>query len=228
MPNTFKIKEMPDLERPTEKLLLYGASSLSNNELLAVLLRSGTKGQNVLFLSAQILMQSGGLDKLLNSNQNDLISIKGIGRVKAAQMLALGEVCRRYMGYKTTKALKVTSPTNVVDIFMEEMRVLNKEYLKVIVLDTKKNIITIKDISIGSLNSSIVHPREVFIEAIKAGGDSIVICHNHPSGDPTPSKNDIQITRRLHECGKLMGIELVDHIIIGDRKYESLKERGLI
>ena len=228
MPNTFKIKEMPDLERPTEKLFLYGASSLSNNELLAVLLRSGTKGQNVLFLSAQILMQTGGLDKLLNSNQNDLISIKGIGKVKAAQMLALGEVCRRYMGYKTIKNLKVTSPTNVVDILMEEMRVLNKEYLKVIVLDTKKNIITIKDISIGSLNSSIVHPREVFIEAIKAGGDSIVICHNHPSGDPTPSKNDIQITKRLHECGKLMGIELVDHIIIGDRKYESLKEIGLI
>lgn len=228
MPNTFKIKEMPDLERPTEKLFLYGASSLSTNELLAVLLRSGTKGQNVLFLSAQILMQTGGLDKLLNSNQNDLIGIKGIGRVKAAQILALGEVCRRYMGYKSIKTLKVTSPINVVDIFMEEMRVLNKEYLKVIVLDTKKNIITIKDISIGSLNSSIVHPREVFIEAIKSGGDSIIICHNHPSGDPTPSKNDIQVTKRLCECGKLMGIDLVDHIIIGDRKYESLKEKGLI
>lgn len=228
MSDNFKIKDIPMNERPTERLLRYGSESLANNELLAIILRSGSKNENILQICSRILSKNGGIDGLFSCGYKELVSIKGIGDVKAAQLIAVSELCRRHRSFRSGMVRKITSPNDAADYVMEEMREFKKEYLKIILLNTKKTVITVKDISIGSLNSSIVHPREVFVEAIKQGAESIIVCHNHPSGDPTPSKNDINVTFRLKECGKLLGIDIIDHLIIGDRRYVSLKERGII
>ncbi len=203
-----KIKDLPKNERPREKMLRYGAEYLSNSELLALILRTGTKEDSVLNLC----------DRLL----------KGIGEVKATQVLALAELATRFNSFKSGEEHIVSSPKDVSNYMMRQMKGLKKEYFKLIMLNTKNIIISVKDISIGNLNSSIVHPREVFIEAIKLSSASVILCHNHPSGDPTPSKEDILITKRLKECGTLLGIEVLDHIIIGNEAYISLKEKGII
>ncbi len=165
---------------------------------------------------------------MLSSNIQDLQDLKGIGEAKATQLIALSELSRRFKSFKSGEDIKIKQPKDIVDYVMEDMRYLKKEYLKLIMLNTKNVIIKSVDISVGSLNSSIVHPREVFIEAIKCSSASIIVCHNHPSGDPTPSKEDIGITSRLKECGKLIGIEVLDHIIIGNGIYVSLKEKGVL
>ncbi len=226
--DSIKIKDLPQNERPTERLLRYGAENLSNSELLAVILRTGTAKENVLNLCSKILSEKGSLNALLNSGLNDFVSIKGIGKVKASQLLALAEISKRFKGYRAGEDYKITRPKDGADYVMESMRHLKQEILKVIMLNTKNVVIHIMDVSKGSLNSSIVHPREVFSEAVKYSSASIILCHNHPSGDPTPSSEDISITQRIKECGKLMGIELLDHIIIGNGKYISLKEKGIL
>lgn len=228
MEENFKLTDLPKNERPREKLLRYGAETLSNGELLAIILRTGSKSENILSLCNRILCQCGGINGLLNSEFEGLQSLKGIGEAKATQLIALSELSKRFKTFKSGSDVKITQPQNAADYVMEDMRYLKKEYLKLIMLNTKNIVISIKDISVGSLNSSIVHPREVFIEAIKNSSASIIICHNHPSGDPTPSNEDINITSRLKECGKLLGIEVLDHIIIGDGTYISLKEKGVL
>jgi DNA repair protein RadC len=229
MENSLKIKDIPLNERPKEKLLTCGAESLSNSELLAVILRTGTKGENVLQLSGKLLSELDGLDGILSASFNDIISIKGIKEGKASQILAMAELFKRFKTLKSIRTdVKITSPKDLADLLMGEMNGLNQEILKVILLSTKNTIIGIKDIFKGSLNTSIVHPREIYKEAINKNSASIIICHNHPSGDPTPSKEDINITLRVKECGNIIGIQLIDHIIIGNNKFVSLKERGLI
>ncbi|MBU3189767.1 DNA repair protein RadC [Clostridium bowmanii] len=225
---TYKIMDLPQNERPREKLLRYGAETLSNNELLAIILRIGSKNENIISLCGRIISECGGLNGLLNSSAEEFMNLKGIGNAKATQLLALTEISKRFRSFKSGEEYKITSPKDVAEYLMEEMRYLKKEYLKLVMLNTKNVIISIKDISIGNLNTSIVHPREVFYEAIKKCSASVVICHNHPSGDPTPSKEDISITIRLKECGKLLGIEVLDHIIIGNGTYTSLKEKGML
>ena len=228
MEENFKLTDLPKNERPREKLLRYGAETLSNGELLALILRTGSKSENILSLCNRLLCQCGGINGLLNSEFESLQSLKGIGEAKATQLIALSELSKRFKTFKSGSEIKITQPQSAADYVMEEMRYLKKEYLKLIMLNTKNVVVSIKDISIGSLNSSIVHPREVFIEAIKNSSASIIICHNHPSGDPTPSNEDINITNRLKECGKLLGIEVLDHIIIGNGTYISLKEKGVL
>jgi len=228
MEKTFKIIDLPENERPRERLFRYGVGALSNSELLAIILRSGSKKENILNLSSRIIKKNGGLNGLLNSGLDDFMSLHGIGKAKAAQLAALIELSKRFKSYKDGDEYKISSPKDAVELVMEEMRSLKQEYLKVIMLNTKNVVIFIRDVSIGSLNSSIVHPREVFCDAIKKSSASIVICHNHPSGDPTPSNEDINITYRLKECGKLLGIDLLDHLIIGNGKYISLKEKGIL
>jgi DNA repair protein RadC len=213
---SIKIKDLPQNERPTERLLRYGAENLSNSELLAVILRTGTAKENVLNLCSKILSEKGSLNALLNSGLNEFVSINGIGKVKASQLLALAEISKRFKGYRDGEDFKITRPKDGADCVMESMRHLKQEILKVIMLNTKNVVIHIMDVSKGSLNSSIVHPREVFSGAVKYSSASIILCHNHPSGDPTPSSEDISITHRIKECGKIMGIELLDHIIIGN------------
>lgn len=228
MENSLKVMDLPENERPREKLLRYGAESLSNGELLAIILRSGTSKENIINLSNRIIKDSGGLNGLLSSSAEDFMSLNGIGEAKATQLLALGEISKRFKSFRSGDEYRISKPKDAAELIMESMRYLKREHLKVIMLNTKNVVISIIDVSIGSLNSSIVHPREVFCEAIKKSSASIIICHNHPSGDATPSSEDINVTNRIKESGKLLGIELLDHIIIGDGTYISLKEKGIL
>lgn len=228
MDENLKIMDLPQCERPRERLFKYGVECLSNAELLSIILRSGSKNENVLNLSSKIIKTFGGLNGLMNCSKEELILLKGIGETKASQLIAVGEISKRFKSYKSGDSYKISTPKDAADIVMESMRFLKQEVLKVIMLNVKNTVIKIRDVSMGSINSSIVHPREVFSEAIKISSASIIICHNHPSGDPSPSSEDINITHRLKECGKILGIELVDHLIIGDGVYVSLKEKGIL
>lgn len=229
MAENIRVNDIPLNERPIEKLLQFGVESLSNEELLAILLRTGTKGENVIALSRRLLIELDGLDGLLNVSFEKASKIKGIKKVKACQIISMMELCNRIRTLKSKKEnLKICSPKDVSSLLINEMSNLKQEVFKLILLNTKNVVIGTKDVFKGTLNSSIVHPREVFKEAIQRGSANIIVCHNHPSGDPSPSKEDIDITLRLKECGKIMGIELLDHIIIGNNKYISLKEKGII
>ncbi|EES51053.1 UNVERIFIED_ORG: hypothetical protein B2H98_13830 [Clostridium botulinum] len=229
MENSLKIKDIPKNERPKEKLLSYGADTLNNSELLAIILRTGTKGENVLQLSNRLLSEFQGLDGILEASLDDITSIKGIKEGKASQILALAELFKRFRTFKSAdRDIKIMSPNDIAMLINGEMSLLKQEILKVIFLNTKNIVIGTKDVFKGSLNTSIVHPREIFKEAVNKSSAKIIICHNHPSGDPTPSKEDINITLRIKECGEIMGIQLLDHIIIGKNGFISLKEKGFI
>lgn len=228
MERTLRIMDLPENERPREKLLKYGAETLSNGELIAIILRTGSSSEDILNLSNRVLKETGGLNGLLASDAHEFLSLKGIGAAKAAQLMALAEISKRFRTFRSGEEYKITQPKDAAELLMEDMRYLKQEHLKVIMLNTKNTVITIKSVSVGSLNSSIVHPREVFCEAIKKSSASIIISHNHPSGDPSPSSEDISLTQRIKESGKLLGIELLDHIIIGNGNYVSLKEKGII
>ncbi|AWI06683.1 RadC family protein [Clostridium drakei] len=228
MEQTLKIMDLPENERPRERLLRYGTQSLSNAELLAIILGSGTKRENVLSLSNRIIKETGGLNGLLKSTVEDFMSLSGIGEAKAAQLMALLELSKRFKSYRDGNDYKISKPKDAALLIMNEMKNFKQEHLKVIMLNTKNVVMFIKDVSVGSLNSSIVHPREVFCDAIRKNSAFIIVCHNHPSGDPQPSNEDINVTNRLKECGKLLGIELLDHLIIGNGRYISLKEKGIL
>ncbi|MBY6836654.1 JAB domain-containing protein [Clostridium botulinum] len=229
MENSLKIKDIPKNERPKEKLLSYGADTLNNSELLAIILKTGTKGENVLQLSNRLLSEFQGLDGILEASLDDITSIKGIKEGKASQILALAELFKRFRTFKSAdRDIKIMSPNDIAMLINGEMSLLKQEILKVIFLNTKNIVIGTKDVFKGSLNTSIVHPREIFKEAVNKSSAKIIICHNHPSGDPTPSKEDINITLRIKECGEIMGIQLLDHIIIGKNGFISLKEKGFI
>lgn len=227
--NSYTIKDMPLSERPREKLYKYGVNSLSNAELIAVIIRTGNREDTAIDLANRLLsMDSSGLKFLSDASFEELTSVKGIGTCKASQILAAVELGKRISAQFGQEKAKITSPSDIVNILMEEMRCLKKEHFKIAILDTKNQIITIESISVGNLNSSIVHPREVFNAAIRRSGNSIILIHNHPSGDPMPSQEDINITNRIVEAGSIIGIKVLDHIIIGDNKYISFKERGLL
>lgn len=219
------IKELPEEERPRERLVRYGPSALSNAELLAILLRVGTRNESALSLAYKILKQQEGLRFLTNCTVQELGSINGIGQAKAAQLKAALELGKRVSAFEKESDKYIKCPQDVASLLMEEMRYLKKEYMKLILLNVKCSVIAVEDISIGNLSTSIVHPREVYIPAIKKSSASIIMVHNHPSGDPTPSSEDVSITKRVAEAGKIIGIELVDHIIIGDGRYVSLREK---
>ncbi|CDQ39433.1 MULTISPECIES: RadC family protein [Virgibacillus] len=222
------IKDVPKDDRPRERLLRLGANHISNAELLSIVLGSGTKKESVITLSSRVLMHFEGLKLLSDATIEELIAIKGIGTAKGVLILAAIEIGKRMHDYKPDERYVVRSPQDGADYIMEEMRGLKQEHFIALFLNTKNQIIHRQTIFIGSLNASIVHPREVFREAIKRSAASIIVAHNHPSGDPTPSQEDIHVTRRLAESGKMIGIELIDHIIIGDRKFISLKEKGYL
>jgi DNA repair protein RadC len=229
MDNTnYTIKSLPADDRPQEKLLKYGAGALSNSELIAVILRTGTREENVVMLSQRILKEGGkGLRNIAEGSLEKFKSYKGISDAKAAKLMALAEISKRMSTLKIEK-LKISSPDDAAVMMMEEMRYYQKEYFKIMLLDTKNNVKKVSEISVGSLNSSIVHPREVFYEAVVNLASSIILVHNHPSGDCEPSHEDIVLTNRLDESGKILGIRVLDHIIIGDGVYFSFKEEGLI
>lgn len=223
----FTVKDIPQNERPREKLYKYGAEVLTDEELLALILRCGTSKENILFLSKRIISYFGTLENLLNASQKELMEISGIKEAKAAQILAICELFKR-VSLNNKEVIKISSPSDAASLVMNKMLHLKQEILKVLLLNKKNIIIGERDVFKGSLDSSIVHPREIFNVAIRNSAASIIICHNHPSGDSTPSKEDVNITLRIKECGKIIGIELLDHIIVGNNNYVSLKEKGII
>ena len=223
-----RIMDMPQNERPQERLLRYGADNLSNSELLAVILRTGTRNENVINLSQRIITAFNGINGLLEASQEDLMKISGIKEAKASQILSMAEMAKRFQTYRSGDSYKINSPADAADLIMVELREFKQEILKVLLLNTKNVVIDIHNASMGSLNSSIVHPREIYKEAIRKSAASIIMVHNHPSGDPSPSSEDIAATTRIKEVGKIVGIELLDHVIVGDGKYISLREKNLL
>lgn len=220
------IKEMPEDLRPRERLQKMGAQSLSDAELLAIILGSGSQAESALDLASRILLAGEGLAFLANATMEELLMLKGVGVAKAAQIKAAVELGKRLATHRLEGKVSVSSPQNAALILMEEMRFLDREHFKVMLLNTKNHCISIETISIGTLNASLVHPREVFKLAIKKSAASIILAHNHPSGDSKPSKEDIEVTRRLVEAGKIIGIEVLDHLILGNGSFTSLKETG--
>lgn len=223
-----RLKDLPEELLPRERLCQLGPEALSNSEILAILLRTGIKGENVLNLAERILADVGGLSGLGKLTVHELAQIHGLGKAKSAELKAAIELGRRSVSVDPMSRPTVNSPQDVAHIVMEEMRYLDREHFRVVSLSTKNHVLGISPISIGSLNSSLVHPRECFKEAIRRNSNAIILLHNHPSGDPTPSKEDIEVTRRLADGGKILGIEVLDHVVIGDNRYVSLKERGIL
>ena len=232
MAKNLKIKDLPLDERPYEKLEKYGAETLSNAELLAIIIRCGNKNETSVALAQRILMQDEegkGPSFINNMSLEQLRSLDGIGRVKAIQIKALMEFSKRIASpLCSSDKIYIKCSGDVSRLFMEEMRYLKKKVFKSVLVNTKNQLIKQINVSMGSLDTSIVHPREVFSEAIKASASAVLFVHNHPSGDPEPSPEDIATTKRLIEAGNILGIRVLDHIIIGDGVYISLKERGLI
>lgn len=221
------IKNMPLSMRPRERLRAQGAESLSEAELLAIILGNGTKNVSALDLANRLIFTYNGLRNIRDASLDDLLQVKGIGPAKAITIKAAIELGRRTALDRKIKDF-IHSPADVSRLLMEEMRYYDREYFCGLYLDRKGGLLCKENISIGSLSSSIVHPREVFKTAVKCSAASIIVVHNHPSGDPTPSKEDIDVTRRLVEAGKIMGIDIIDHLIIGHEQYCSLKEKGAI
>lgn len=223
------IKDLPLSERPREKLYSQGVEALSNPELLAILIRIGNKEDSAIDLARRILsLDERGIAYLTDITLDELTQVKGIGQSKACQILAAIEFGKRINRRGVLDKIRVNSPQVLADLLMQEMRYLTKEHFKIAILDTKNQILKIEDISVGTLNASIVHPRDVFKIAIKSNANAIILIHNHPSGDTTPSNEDINITNRLVECGSLLGIKVLDHIIIGDNDFLSFKEKNLL
>ncbi|MGM0395487.1 MAG: RadC family protein [Bacillota bacterium] len=225
----YTIKDLPLSERPREKLLSMGPGALSNSELLAVIIRTGTGSESAIEVSRRMLsLDSRGISYLGDASISDLTEIRGIGECKAAQILAAIELGKRIKRISPYDNVRVTSPDVVANIVMEDMKMLQKEHFNIAILDTKNQIISIENISIGTLNASIVHPRDVFKAAIKKNANSVILLHNHPSGDIVPSNEDINITKRLIEAGNIIGIKVLDHIIIGNDVFLSMKEKNLM
>jgi len=222
------IRDVPREERPRERLMKEGAGRLSNLELLSIMLRTGLRNESVMQLAQRVLTQFSGIRGLRAATIEELMAVKGIGRIKAIEILAAIEVGKRLMKEVDEENCVIRSPQDGADYVMDDMRFLSQEHFVTLFLNTKNQVIHRQTIFIGSLNASIVHPREIFKEAIKRSAASIICFHNHPSGDPTPSREDIDVTARLVECGLLLGIDVLDHIVIGDRKFISLKEKGVI
>ena len=222
-----KMKELPISERPYEKLETYGAETLTNSELLAIIIKSGTKDYTAVNLAQRVLMLNEGTDKedlsfLQDISITDFMKIKGIGKVKAIQLLAVCELAKRMNKPINREKIKINNSNDVAKLLMNELRYENREKVKLVLLNTKNIIMKIKDISYGGTNFAMIEPKEILNEAIRTGAPKMILVHNHPSGDVTPSKADFNITDKIYEASELLGIQFLDHIIIGNNKYESI------
>ncbi|MEP6603873.1 MAG: DNA repair protein RadC [Spartobacteria bacterium] len=227
-----KIREMPQDERPREKLAAHGADALTDPELIAILLRTGVVGTNVVDLARELLKQFGSLSGLSRCSVDELSKIRGIGPAKAVELVAAFGLGQR-LARETLSKQKLDSPELVHELMGAEMRMLRKESLRVVLLDTRYHLIRVEEVSIGSINESIAHPRDVFRPALIASAYAVIVVHNHPSGDASPSQTDHSLTRRLAEAAELLQIKLLDHIIIGapgeqSPGYFSFKEAGVL
>lgn len=221
------VRDYPIEERPRERMVKEGAEKLSNQELLAILLRTGTKNESVFQLASRVLKEVSSIRRLTEASIEELTAVKGIGQAKAVQIKAGIELGRR-VARKQAELLTIRSPQDAATYLMELLALEQQEKFYCLYLNTKNQVIYEKTVFVGSLNASIVHPREVFKEAFKHSAASIIVSHNHPSGDPTPSREDIEVTKRLVNAGEIVGIECLDHLVIGDGQFVSLKEKGYI
>lgn len=221
------IRELPESVRPRERLWREGPEALTDTELLAIILRTGSQEGSVLDLARYLLSRFGGLVGLGKATPAELSAIKGVGPAKAAQVAAALELGRR-LGIAARFRVAVTSPADAAALVVPVMRHLEQEEFRVILLDTKNRVLQIEKVAVGSLNAAGVQPREVFRGAVKHSAAAVILVHNHPSGDPTPSPEDVALTRRLLQAGEILGIEILDHIIVGDNKYTSLKAENLL
>lgn len=226
------MKDIPAAERPYEKCLQYGPDSLTDAELLSIIIRTGRRGENSLDLANNILALNypgEGILGLLHLSLPELMNVKGIGQVKGTQLLCIGELSRRIWKRAAVNGTECYDhPRAIVNYYIEDMRHMEQEQLKIMLLNTKNMLIKDVLISKGTVNASIATPREILIEALRYHAVKMIMVHNHPSGDPTPSQDDLRLTKRVDEAAELVGIELLDHIVIGDNAYISFKEKGML
>jgi len=225
------IKELPEMERPYEKCLRSGPEYLTDSELLATIIRTGTKNLAAIDVAKNVLTQTEGETGLLGLYFNtieDLVKIDGIGLVKAVQLKCVAELAIRIAKQERVKHVKFTTPSSVANYYMQDFRFREREHLLLIMLDTKGKLLKDILISCGTVNYTIVDNREIYTTALKYHAVQIILLHNHPSGDPTPSKQDLLVTTKVKEAGELIGIELIDHIIVGDNQYISMREKNII
>ena len=228
MKKSFTIRDLPTPERPRERLLKFGAEALSAQEILALILGRGIGGESVMVTSQRLLSKFGNLKGIAEASIDELSKIKGIGIAKASQIKAALELSRRIENYiEPQKKVIIRTSEDVIKLIKNKLKGKKKEHFIAVLLNTRNQCIDIKEISIGSLNANIVHPREVFKGAISASAASCILVHNHPSGDPNPSEDDIVLTKRLVKTGEILGIDVLDHIIVTDNDYLSLKGMGL-
>lgn len=221
-----KIRDVHEADRPRERLIRQGAKSLSNQELIAILLGTGTKMESVLAVANRVLLNFEKLHNLKHATLEEMKDIKGIGEAKAVLLLASIELGRRLASKDLEERYTIRSPEDAASYLMQDMTSLQQEHFVVLFLNVKNQVLHKKTIFVGSLNASIVHPREIFREAVKRSAAAIICSHNHPSGVPTPSPEDIDVTNRLYEAGQIIGVDLLDHVIIGDHQFISMKEKG--
>jgi DNA repair protein RadC len=222
------IRDLPADQRPRERLAAYGPQALSTAELLALLLRSGTAQESVIRLAERLLAQFGSLKGVATASLAELAQVRGIGPAKAAELTAAVELGKRLAAFVDAPRPVIRCPEDIANLVGPEMRYLPQEQFRVLFLDTRNQVLRMKTATQGSLNSSIVDCREVFRDAVSANCAAVAVCHNHPSGDPTPSPEDIAVTKRLVQAGQLLGIEVVDHLIVGDGRWVSMKQQGVM
>lgn len=224
-----KIRELPIWEKPREKLLREGSESLSSTELIAVILRTGTTEKSAMGLASEVLsIDKRGIKHLADISPEELKAIKGMGDAKVCQLLAAVELGKRIATAMPEKLDRIACSDDIAGIYMEKLRYEKKEHFRCLLISAKGDIIEDREVSIGDLTSSQTHPREVFVAAVRRSAGSVAFVHNHPSGDPTPSPADVETTRRLMDAGAILGIPVIDHIIIGDGRYISMKAEGII
>ena len=219
------IKQLPKSERPYEKAKLYGFGKLSCSELLAIIIKNETHNENSLDIANRILLLVNDLSEMENLSLKDLQKIKGIGEVKSVQIKAIFELAKRINSPLNKDEIKLTKPKDIANLLMNEMKFEKQEKVKVLLLNTKNVLISMKDIVIGETNFAQVTPKQIFVEAIKMQVNKIILVHNHPSGDPTPSREDYELTNHIIRAGDLLGVRLLDHIVIGNNRYESIFSR---
>jgi DNA repair protein RadC len=222
-----RITDLPQDDRPRERLLTRGPAALSTAGLLAIILRTGVPEENVVRVSQRLLSTFGNLAGLAQASPAELIAARGLGPAKAAQLKAALELGRRLLVEAPDQRPQVRSPADAANLLMSEMSLLEQEHLRVMLLDTKNRVLGSPTVYVGSLNTSLIRVGELFREAIRTNSASVIIAHNHPSGDPTPSPEDVAVTRQIAEAGKLLDVDVLDHLIIGRQRFVSLKERGL-
>lgn len=227
---SIKIKELPESERPYEKLEMYGVKNLSNSELLGIIIKTGTKQITSVELAQQVLQLKGNTNAkdlrfLSDISIEEFMQIKGIGKVKAIQLIAVCELAKRMSRPINNMKLKIKNSKDVANLLMDELRNEKREIVKLLILNSKNLLLKIVDVALGGGNFAAVEPKNILVEPIKMQAQKIILVHNHPSGDPTPSQGDFQVTDRIYESADIMGITLLDHVIIGDGKFKSVFEK---